>query len=70
MGQQYYQLDTNTIIDYLNGKLPTKANELLDNIIAEISVITRMELLLVGHLLINRNYKYLKALLQMPSYIL
>lgn len=38
-------IDTNSVIDYLDNKLPEKANELIDGIESKISVITRMELL-------------------------
>lgn len=39
-----YLLDTNTIIDFLNSKLPLNANQLLFSIDPKISVITRIEL--------------------------
>ncbi len=38
-------MDTNTAIDYLACLLPANAVKLIDNITAEISVITRIELL-------------------------
>ena len=44
MGKEYL-IDTNSVIDYLDNKLPDNANELIDGIDAKISVITRMELL-------------------------
>jgi predicted nucleic acid-binding protein len=44
MGKSYL-IDTNSVIDYLNNKLPEKANQLIDNHQSKISVITRMELL-------------------------
>lgn len=44
MGKKYL-IDTNSVIDYLDDKLPEKANELIDDIDSRISVITRMELL-------------------------
>jgi predicted nucleic acid-binding protein len=44
MGQGYL-VDTNTIIDYLENKLPEKSNKLIDNIIIQFSVISRIELL-------------------------
>ena len=44
MGKEYL-IDTNSVIDYLDNKLPDNANELIDNIDSRISVITRMELL-------------------------
>lgn len=44
MGKEYL-IDTNSVIDYLDNKLPDNANELIDGINARISVITRMELL-------------------------
>ncbi len=44
MGKSYL-IDTNSVIDYLNNKLPDKANQLIDNHQSKISVITRMELL-------------------------
>ena len=39
-----YLLDTNTIIDFLNAKLPLNANQLLFSIEPKVSVITRIEL--------------------------
>lgn len=39
-----YLLNTNTIIDFLNAKLPLNANELLFSIEPKISFITRIEL--------------------------
>jgi predicted nucleic acid-binding protein len=44
MGQDYL-IDTNTVIDYLNNKLPGNAYKLIDSVSSKISVITRMELL-------------------------
>jgi len=44
MGKEYL-IDTNAVIDYLDNKLPGKANELIDGMDSKISVITRMELL-------------------------
>lgn len=44
MGKKHI-IDTNSVIDYLDNKLPEKANELIDGIDSKISVITRMELL-------------------------
>jgi len=44
MGKEYL-IDTNTVIDYLDNKLPDNANELIDGVDSKISVITRMELL-------------------------
>lgn len=44
MGKEYL-IDTNTVIDYLDNKLPEKTNELFEGIYSRISVITRMELL-------------------------
>lgn len=40
-----YLIDTNSVIDYLDNKLPDNANGLIDGIDSQISVITRMELL-------------------------
>lgn len=40
-----YLIDTNTVIDYLDNKLPSNAANMLDAEDLEISVITRMELL-------------------------
>ena len=43
-----YLLDSNTVIDYLEGKMPVRALEKMDKIIdqkAKISVITQMEIL-------------------------
>ena len=39
-----YLLDTNTIIDFLNSKLPFNANQLLFSIEPKISVVTQIEL--------------------------
>jgi predicted nucleic acid-binding protein len=39
-----YLLDTNTVIDFFNSKLPINAKELLAGIEPAISVITRIEL--------------------------
>ena len=44
MGKEYL-IDTNSVIDYLDNKLPDNANELIDGMDSKISVITRMELL-------------------------
>ncbi len=44
MGAKYL-IDTNAVIDYLDGKLPSSGNNLLDDNNVNISVITRMELL-------------------------
>jgi predicted nucleic acid-binding protein len=44
MGKEYL-IDTNSVIDYLDNKLPGTANELIDGIDSKISIITRMELL-------------------------
>lgn len=44
MGKEYL-IDTNSVIDYLDNKLPDNANELIDSIDSKISVITRMEIL-------------------------
>ncbi|MFO7656094.1 MAG: type II toxin-antitoxin system VapC family toxin [Bacteroidales bacterium] len=44
MGKEYL-IDTNSVIDYLDNKLPDNANELIDGIDSRISVINRMELL-------------------------
>lgn len=44
MGKEYL-INTNSVIDYLDNKLPDNANELIDRIDSKISVITRMELL-------------------------
>lgn len=44
MGKEYL-IDTNSVIDYLDNKLPDNANGLIDIIDSKISVITRMELL-------------------------
>jgi len=40
-----YLADTNTIIDYLENKLPENAIEFIDNLEIQFSVITRIELL-------------------------
>lgn len=44
MGKEYL-IDTNSVIDYLDNKLPTKANEIFEGTTSKISVITRIELL-------------------------
>ena len=44
MGKEYL-IDTNSVIDYLDNKLPAKANELIEGNASRISVITRIELL-------------------------
>lgn len=43
--EQGYLIDTNVVIDYLDNKLPESGSNLFDGITAQISVITRMELL-------------------------
>jgi predicted nucleic acid-binding protein len=43
--EQRYLADTNTIIDYLENKLPEKSIQLLDSIDILLSVISRIELL-------------------------
>ncbi|WP_184543386.1 type II toxin-antitoxin system VapC family toxin [Mucilaginibacter sp. FT3.2] len=43
--EQRYLTDTNTIIDYLENKLPQKSIQLIDGIDIQLSVISRMELL-------------------------
>ncbi|BAU54611.1 type II toxin-antitoxin system VapC family toxin [Mucilaginibacter gotjawali] len=43
--EQRYLTDTNTIIDYLENKLPVSSIRLLDNIPIQLSVISRIELL-------------------------
>ena len=48
MGQPYYLIDTNVVIDYLSGKLPPKATYFINAIVDEapqISVITKIEIL-------------------------
>jgi hypothetical protein len=40
-----YLVDTNTVVDYLENKLPEKSIELIDNITVQLSVISRIELL-------------------------
>jgi predicted nucleic acid-binding protein len=44
MGKKYL-IDTNSVIDYLDNKIPTEANELFEGTTSKISVITRIELL-------------------------
>jgi predicted nucleic acid-binding protein len=52
-----YLIDTNTVIDYLDNKLPVNAADMLDVEELDISVITRMELLAWRNA--NRNkYSY------------
>lgn len=43
--EQKYLIDTNSVIDYLDNKLPEAGSGLMDGVTAQISVITRMELL-------------------------
>jgi predicted nucleic acid-binding protein len=43
--EQRYLADTNTIIDYLENKLPQKSINLIDDIEIKLSVISRIELL-------------------------
>ncbi len=43
--EQRYLADTNTIIDYLENKLPRNSTELIDSIEIMLSVISRIELL-------------------------
>jgi len=40
-----YLIDTNVIIDYLENKLPEDTSIFLDNLLIQLSVITRIELL-------------------------
>lgn len=40
-----FLIDTNTVIDYLDNKLPIESNSLIDSVHSQISVITRIELL-------------------------
>ena len=56
-----YLMDTNSVIDYLNGKLPVSCLAIIDEYIIEISVITRIELLAwqgatTSHLEILHNF--------------
>jgi len=51
-----YLIDTNTVIDYLDNKLPANAAKMLEAEELNVSVITRMELLAWRNA--NRN-KYL-----------
>lgn len=44
MGNKYL-IDTNSVIDYLDNKLPSEAKKIIDTIEFRISVITRIELL-------------------------
>jgi predicted nucleic acid-binding protein len=53
-----YLLDTNTAIDYLDNKLPSKSTELIDAIPIYISVISRMELLVWP----NATFEHLQIL--------
>ncbi len=43
--EQGYLIDSNTAIDYLDDKLPEKTARLIDGTVANISVVTRMEIL-------------------------
>ncbi len=40
-----YLVDTNTIIDYLENKLPSTSIDLIDKISVQLSVISRIEIL-------------------------
>jgi predicted nucleic acid-binding protein len=40
-----YLVDTNTIVDYLENKLPFQSSEFIDNIEIQFSIILRIELL-------------------------
>lgn len=40
--EQRYLVDTNATIDYLDNKLPDNGASLIDSIVVQISVITRM----------------------------
>ena len=56
-----YLIDTNVAIDYINDKLPESIAHVIDNATLNISVITRMELLVwksatTGHLAIIQNF--------------
>ena len=44
-----YLADTNTVIDYLENKLPEKGIKIIDEVEMQFSVITRMELLSWGN---------------------
>ena len=60
-----YLLDTNAIIDYLNNKLSSEANMLMDNIsIPQISIATRIEL----SILPNAEEKQIKIINEYISY--
>ena len=52
-----YLIDTNSVIDYLDNKLPAKGANMLDEQRLEISVITRIELL-ACQMLKNKKYLY------------
>lgn len=43
--EQGYLVDTNTVIDYLENKLPEESPKIIDNIEIQFSVISRIELL-------------------------
>ena len=43
--EQRYLVDTNTVIDYLENKLPEESLKMIDNIEIQFSVISRIELL-------------------------
>ena len=48
MGQEQYLIDSNAIIDYLNGKLPTEGMVFMDSVVDKtpiISVISQIEVL-------------------------
>jgi len=44
MGQGFL-VDTNTVIDYLNNRLPHKAMQFINSLEVQFSVVTRIELL-------------------------
>jgi predicted nucleic acid-binding protein len=60
-----YLLDTNAVIDYLDNKLPSDANYLIDEIIIpQISIATRIEL----SILPNANEKQISIMKEYISY--
>jgi hypothetical protein len=67
MGKRYL-IDSNTVIDFLDGKLPGKGKELLLKINPEISVITYIEILSKKDLPVLESQRY-KAFISKSLFI-
>ena len=58
MARSQYLIDSNSVIDYLNGKLPPEGNLFINNVVndvPQISVITKIEVLGYNKLSIEAN---------------